>query len=45
MPDRFQLYEIGEDYLLGVWRDEIYVEHVRIYPLEKAAEVESYILY
>jgi hypothetical protein len=41
MPDRFQVYEIGEDYLLGVWRDEIDVEHVRIYPLEKAAEATA----
>ncbi|MXX35751.1 MAG: hypothetical protein F4107_03235 [Gemmatimonadetes bacterium] len=28
--------EIGNDYILGVWHDELGVEHVRLYGLEKA---------
>ena len=28
-------WEIGDDYILGVWRDELDVEHVRLYGLEK----------
>lgn len=28
-------FEIGDDYILGVWRDELGVEHVRLYALEK----------
>lgn len=30
-PVGFQIYEIGEDYLLGLWRDELGVEYVRRY--------------
>ena len=29
-------FEIGDDYILGVWHDELGVEHVRLYGLEKA---------
>jgi hypothetical protein len=32
-PPRFVLYEVGEDYLLGLWRDELEVEYVRRYEL------------
>jgi hypothetical protein len=32
-PPRFDLYEVGEDYVLGLWRDELEVEYVRKYEL------------
>ena len=32
-PPRFVLYEVGEDYLLGMWRDELEVEYVQMYGL------------
>lgn len=35
MPTRFTPYEIGADYVLGRWRDDLDVEHVRLYGLEK----------
>ncbi len=28
-------FEMGDDYILGVWRDELDVEYVRLYALEK----------
>ena len=28
-------FEIGDDYILGVWRDDIGVEYVRMYGLMK----------
>lgn len=34
-PDRFHSFEIGADYVVGVWRDELDVEHVRLYDLVK----------
>jgi len=34
-PDRFTPHEIGEDYVIGVSRDELDVETVRRYPLLK----------
>ncbi len=34
-PARFRVHEIGDDYVLGVWKDEMDVEHVRLYSLEK----------
>jgi hypothetical protein len=34
-PQRFRIFEIGEDYLLGRWTDEYDVEHVRVYGLVK----------
>jgi hypothetical protein len=37
MPERFTPYDIGADYVLGTWRDELDVEHVQLYALEKAA--------
>jgi len=33
MPPRFRPFEIGEDYVLGVWRDDSEVEYVRLYNL------------
>lgn len=35
LPDDLQVYEIGADYVAGIERDEIGVEHVRVYTLEK----------
>lgn len=35
LPSRFTPYEIGEDRVLGRWRDELDVEHVRLYRLVK----------
>jgi hypothetical protein len=35
LPDRFALSEVGDDYVLGVWRDELGIEHVRMYELVK----------
>ncbi len=34
-PEKFKPFEIGVDWLLGVWRDEFDVEHVRMYPLDR----------
>jgi hypothetical protein len=36
MPEGFDPLEVGEDYLLGVWRDELDVESVRVYGLERS---------
>ena len=35
MPGRFRLYQIGTNWLLGVGLDDLDVEHVRLYRLEK----------
>lgn len=35
MPDRFRVLEIGSDWVLGIWRDGLDVEHVRLYELLK----------
>lgn len=32
-PPGFSIYEIGSNYLLGRWRDDLGVEHVRMYDL------------
>ena len=32
-PPRFAIMEIGDDYMAGVWRDEVDVEHARVYAL------------
>jgi len=34
-PPRFQIHEIGDDWVLGVWRDDLDVEHVQRYGLVK----------
>ena len=34
-PCRFQAFEIGSDYLLGGWADEVDVEHVCLHELRK----------
>lgn len=35
MPMGFDVHEIGEDWVLGVWRDEMEIEYVRVYPIVK----------
>ena len=35
LPSRFQVYEIGEDYVLGRWVDELGVEYLRLYSLTR----------
>lgn len=37
MPVRFTPYDIGPDYILGLWRDDLDVEHVQLYELDKSA--------
>ncbi len=34
-PARFRVLDIGEDYVLGVWKDDLDVDHVRMFALEK----------
>jgi hypothetical protein len=34
-PSDLRVFEIGEDYLLGTWRDDLDVEHVQLYELIK----------
>ena len=41
LPERFRLFEIGGDYVLGAWQDELDVEYVRVYPLRRAAPDEE----
>lgn len=36
MPEKFEVFEIGGDYVLGRWQDELDVNYVRVYPLVKA---------
>lgn len=36
-PGAFEPYEIGMEYILGVWRDDLGVEHVRQYRLRREA--------
>ena len=35
LPERFAISEVGDDYVLGVWEDELEIEHVRMYELIK----------
>jgi hypothetical protein len=37
MPERFVPLEIGADYVLGRWQDELEVQYVREFGLEKPA--------
>lgn len=41
MPAGFQLREVGDDYVLGVWRDELDVQTVRVYRLRKVGIEEQ----
>jgi hypothetical protein len=36
-PAGLDLHQIGQDFLLGVWRDELDVQYVRMYALERAS--------
>ncbi|MET0400302.1 MAG: 6-bladed beta-propeller [Longimicrobiaceae bacterium] len=36
-PARVRILEIGRDYVLGAWADDLDVEHVRMFALEKPA--------
>jgi hypothetical protein len=40
-PERFRVMEIGSDYVLGVWRDDLDVEYVRMYSLIKSTSKAS----
>jgi hypothetical protein len=35
LPPRFEVHQIGTDWILGVWRSEMDVEHLRLYTLRK----------
>ena len=39
-PTGLWIFEIGSDYLLGRWRDELDVEHVRVYGLRRLQEAD-----
>jgi hypothetical protein len=39
IPNRFQIYEIGNDYLLGRWVDDLGVEYLRLYALTRPEPV------
>jgi hypothetical protein len=36
VPERFEVYEIGDTYVLGRWRDETGVEYFRQYALRRS---------
>ena len=36
MPTEFRLLSAGEDLVLGMWRDDLDVEHVQMYELIKS---------
>jgi hypothetical protein len=38
MPERFRPFEIGADYVLGSWRDELDVQYVRLFGIERGEE-------
>ncbi len=40
-PARFELHEIGRDYLLGVGRDDLDIEYIQLYRLDGAANAPS----
>jgi hypothetical protein len=35
VPSNFEILEIGSDHVLGIWRDDLDVEYVRVYRLAK----------
>lgn len=35
LPDQLDILEIGQDYILGLYRDELEVEYVRMYRLHR----------
>jgi hypothetical protein len=36
LPSGLDVKQIGDDFVLAVWRDEYEVEHVRMYELRKS---------
>lgn len=36
LPPNLEVHEIGEDYVLGVWKDEMDVSYVRMYSLDRS---------
>ena len=34
-PPRLSIRQIGDDFILGIWRDELEVEHLRLFDLIK----------
>jgi hypothetical protein len=36
VPERLRVYQIGDDWLLGVWRDDLDVEYVQVFGISKA---------
>lgn len=36
VPERLTVHQIGSDFVLGLWRDDLDVEHIRLYKLLKA---------
>ena len=41
MPDGFTVFEIGSDYVLGLVRDELEVERVRLHRLTRSEDLET----
>jgi hypothetical protein len=39
-PTEIGVREIGEDYVLATWQDELDVEHVRLYALNRSSSGE-----
>ena len=35
VPDLFEIMDVGDDYVLGKWVDELDIEHVQMYELMK----------
>jgi hypothetical protein len=35
VPERFRIFDIGTDWIIGVWRDDLDVERIRLYHLRK----------
>lgn len=36
LPEGFDVLEIGRDYVLGIWRDDLEVEYIRLYGLDRS---------
>ena len=36
MPEGFRPLDIGESWVIGIWTDDLDVEHVRLYPLSRS---------
>lgn len=41
MPAGLTVTDVGEDWVLGIWRDEMDVQHVRLHSLVKSADAEA----